>query len=208
MRPFQAMIDESVWVLGPARRARGDEHRLEQRAELEEFLITVEHKALRVAQLALGNPDDALDTVQNAMFRLATHYSRKPASEWTPLFFRILHNLIHDLYRHRKRQNRLIPPRPVHSGDDEELSDPLSNLPAPERLQPEVAFERAQDYAKLSAAVQALPRRQREAFTLRLLEGLDVRATARTMGCSEGSVKTHLARALEALRKALGEDLA
>ncbi|EQD38299.1 RNA polymerase factor sigma-70, partial [mine drainage metagenome] len=83
---------------------------------------------------------------------------------------------------------------PIENGTD--LDDPLLNLPAPARLQPEAEFERARDYERLAQAMQALPRRQREAFSLRMLEGLDVRTTSRVMACSEGSVKTHLARAL------------
>ena len=55
--------------------------------------------------------------------------------------------------------------------------------------------------AAVADAVRTLPRGQRQALVLRHLVGLSEQETAEVMGVSAGSVKTHLHRAVAALRQ-------
>lgn len=56
----------------------------------------------------------------------------------------------------------------------------------------------------LWTAVRGLPRRQQEAVVLYYRMGTPVQEIAQILGCKEGTVRTHLARAREALRIMLG----
>ena len=60
-----------------------------------------------------------------------------------------------------------------------------------------------EDRSALLDALQALPPQQRATVVLRHLEGLSVAETAREMRISEGTVKSHTARGLDALRQFL-----
>ena len=56
----------------------------------------------------------------------------------------------------------------------------------------------------LRAAVAALPTRQRATLVLRFYCDLNVDQSAEILGCSPGTVKSQTARALAAVRRALG----
>lgn len=170
---------------------------------IEAFLASVERRAWRIAEIALHDSDEALDAVQDAMLRLVRHYSGKPAGEWPPLFWGILRRRITDLQRRRTVRNRIMAwTGRATNHDDEELPAWEAPDPGPD---PSRVLASRQAHAAMSAAIRALPRRQQEAFLLRILEGLDVADTAKAMGCSAGSVKTHLSRAMDALRTKLGD---
>jgi RNA polymerase sigma-70 factor (ECF subfamily) len=175
-----------------------------QTRALNQFLAGVELKAFKIAQTALRHEDDALDAVQDAMLQLARAYSARPPEEWKPLFYRILENRIRDMQRRRTVRGRIMAWLPLRGEDDDEDFDPVAQAPSLEP-QPVRRLELDEAMGALEQALGRLPPRQQQAFLLRTLEGLDVAETARAMGCSEGSVKTHYFRAVQALRAQLGE---
>lgn len=155
-----------------------------------------------MAQIATNNPDDALDLVQDAMFKLVEKYRDRSEPEWGPLFYRILQSRINDWHR-RNTVRRRIMGWLISSEDDGE--DPLERVEDKSQRSPEQLLQIDSSMDKLQQALRALPLRQQQAFLLRVWEGLDVRETALAMACAEGSVKSHYSRAVHTLRQQLGE---
>lgn len=170
----------------------------------DQFFVSVERKAFKIAQLALRNEDDALDAVQDAMLAMVRSYAERPAEEWKPLFYRILQNRVRDMQRRRSVRGRLMAWMPAANDEDDEAFDPLAHVASPD-LQPVGRLEVDEAIVALQDALAELPERQRQAFMLRNFEDLDVAQTALAMGCSDGSVKTHYFRALQVLRAKLGD---
>jgi RNA polymerase sigma factor (sigma-70 family) len=192
---------EPVNVAAGAFVARALDDASDTPATLDAFLAQVERRAFRMAEIQLRQREDAMDAVQDAMLRLVKHYRDKPAAEWAPLFWGILRRRVIDLQRRRKVRSIMVNwlgGGSNSTGDELPVWEPVDQGPGPlDRLHD------AQSYAEMAAAVGKLPARQREAFMFRMLEGLNVAETASAMGCSEGSVKTHLSRAMNHLRDQL-----
>ena len=143
------------------------------------------------------------------MLRLAEKYGHRPAEELPLLFQRIVQNAIRDYYRRQKVRSlwtTLLSSLSPGRGEDEE-HDPLETYEPPggegAPAAPSAQLEQAQVLEIIEQELKKLPARQREAFLMRYWEELDVAETARVMGCSEGSVKTHCSRATHALALAL-----
>ena len=62
------------------------------------------------------------------------------------------------------------------------------------------------DLHDLQKALAHIPQRQREVFVLRYLEGFSTRETAQIVACSEGTVKTHLSRAVARIESFFSAD--
>jgi len=184
------------------------EHALATRKELSDFLASVERRAFKQCAYAVHEDEAALDIVQDSMMKLAEKYADRPPAELPLLFQRILQNGVRDHFRRGKvRSTWTTLLSNLGMGGDDDDADPLetmdvdahTNVPA----SPADRLEQSQVMAAIEEAIRSLPDRQREAFMLRYWEELDVSETAKAMGCSEGSVKTHCSRATHALAKIL-----
>lgn len=165
------------------------------------FLAEVEKRAFTMARFAVRDTEDALDIVQDTMLTLVRRYGDKPHEAWRPLFFRILQSRISDHHRRSTLRRRLFGWLTPDHGETGE--DAVERAPDPGVADPSARAVLDGTVTALDAAVERLSLRQQQAFLLRTVEGLSVAATARAMGCSEGSVKTHHSRALAALREQL-----
>jgi RNA polymerase sigma-70 factor (sigma-E family) len=156
-------------------------------ASLLETVFRVRYvKLVGVARLLVDGPAEAEEVVQEAFART---YARAPrlgtADEAAAYVQRVVVNLCRDTLRRRAVVRRHVAP-------------PTATVAGAERT---VLLD--EDQRQLTEAVRSLPRRQRECVVLRYLLELSTAETARTLGIAEGSVKSHLSRALATL----GDDL-
>ncbi len=150
---------------------------------------------VRLARLFVDDRDAAEDLVQEAFLRLARHARSIEDPARAPAYLRsIVLNLARD---HNRRGLVSLRHRAAAGREVDVVDDPADEL----------ADRLARDDRNVAvlARVAALPVRQRDCVTLRYLEGLSPPEIAAILGLSTNSVKTHLRRALEALRHSLGE---
>ena len=176
--------------------------------ELSDFLRQAEKKAFKRTYYHVRDEDAALDILQDSMIKLSTHYGDKPAEQLPLLFQRILSNTTLDWFRRQKTRhahftnlNDFLAPEGPEDFDLLEVNAGVAESALAESA--EQWTGRLQTLQQIESAVMRLPARQREAFLLRYWEEMDVAETAAVMGCTEGSVKTHCSRAIQALHRIL-----
>ena len=182
--------------------------------EMEKFFASHEENAYYVAYAALWHHETALDVVQDSMLKLVEYYRNKPPAEWPALFRTILNSRINDVRRRRlieQGKHKLVSFTGLFRKDPDNgntMEEP--DLPAAEERDdhitaPEAGLVAEQLRRKVTDALHNLSERQRQVFVLREWRGMTTQETARTLGCSENSVKQHHFRALREMRKLLAE---
>jgi RNA polymerase sigma-70 factor, ECF subfamily len=156
----------------------------------EAFTLLVERYDRAVYHLAyrtLQNVEEARDAAQEAFFKAYRSLRTfKPGSKFSTWIFAIAYHACCDRLSRRKRFSQ------------EELPDRADPAPGPEHQA--IALD---DARRLRAAIDVLPEKYRTVITLYHLQGKQYEEIARVLGLPLGTVKTHLFRAKEQLRKLL-----
>ena len=149
----------------------------EQQQQLNRFFAQVERRAFKMTMIATHNVEDALDIVQDAMYKLVNKYAHKPAQEWGGLFHRILQNRIMDHHRRTQIRNKLFFwQQHEQQENDASLVNDLYHAEQPSTEQQASNWQLGQQAVKI---LESLPIRQQQAFLLRAWEGYDTSETAK-----------------------------
>ncbi len=156
------------------------------RAEFDAFARRASPSLLRCAYVLSGDRGHAEDLLQMTLWRTARRW---PSARESPEAY--AHRVLVNLSRDRRRDQRR---RPTEAPESDHrvtaAGDQIEELVAREAM---------------TQAVRCLPARQREVVVLRFFLDLSVTETAAVLGASEGTVKSHTARALARMRELLAE---
>ncbi len=163
---------------------------LSGRSEAFEPLVTpYRGPVLALAYRLTRDREEAREVAQEALLRAYRSLRRFDVSRsFRNWLFQIAANEARDRLRKAKRERTAF-------------EDAARRAPAADP--PEAGFERLELRSRITRALDALAPREREVFVLRDLEELDIRETARALGCSSISVRVNLSSARRKIREAL-----
>jgi RNA polymerase sigma-70 factor, ECF subfamily len=148
-----------------------------------------------VAFRVTNNREDARDVAQDVFVKAYSNPLKwKPTGKFLPWLLRLTLNQAIDLLRRKKRHRE--------ETLDASGSERMIQAPAAETDRRAQADE---INLRIQKALESLSPAQRAVFILRHYEGLPLADSAKELGCSAGSVKVHLFRALKKLRAGLND---
>jgi RNA polymerase sigma-70 factor (ECF subfamily) len=181
----------------------------EDPAAVEELIRRYHPKAFAIAfRNCSGDVEEARDLTQEAflhVFRSLKKFEAK-ASFYTWLY-RIVVNTCRDAKRRERRRRWLIPFSRIGVGDEEGLTGSLEGRPgsAEQETNPLAALSGMELRSRVQDSLAGLSEQQRMVFELKVFEERSIREIAGILGSAEGTVKSHLFRATQHVRKALAD---
>lgn len=166
---------------------------------IEELIKKYQKRVYNIVYGLCMNYDIAWDVSQDAFIKVIRNIKRfrQESSFWT-YFYRIVINTFYDWTRKEKTKKKLITNLSEITDDGNKRSYEVKDM-----INIEEDFDRKMLEEKVKKGLNDLTDIQRQVYVLKNLEGMKIREIANLVGISEGTVKSHLSRAMEKLRTIL-----
>ncbi len=199
-------------VLNPAGWAEASDRELVARCRagnetaFDDLVLRHQQRAFNVAFQVLHDHEDATEVAQDAFVRIYRSIGDfRGECEFTTWLHQIVVNLArnkHRWWRRRGRQASVSLDSTVETADGEVPVQIADNTDAPD-----VQAAKAEFAKLLSLRMRELPHKFREVLVLRNVDNMSYEEIAEFLDCSVGTIKSRIARAREALRKSLKDEL-
>jgi RNA polymerase sigma-70 factor, ECF subfamily len=170
------------------------DRRDERTAAFEQLLANYERPILRLCYRLLGNLADAQDTAQEVFLKVHRNLHRLRSEDRPgPWLYQIALNACRDRWRARRGtvEEKMVP---LDVARHSRSSDSPENFAREEELR-RLVFD----------ALAQLPEKERAAFVLRELEGLETREVSELLGVTEAAVRGYVFQARAKMKKRLGK---
>ena len=199
-------------VLNPDAKAEASDRELLERwragdeTAFDDLVLRHQQRAFNVAFQLLRDHEDATEVAQDAFVRVYRSLGDfRGECEFTTWLHQIVVNLArnkHRWWKRRGRQASVSLDSTVETADGEVPVQIADNTDAPD-----VQAVRTEFVELLSRHMNDLPRKFREVLVLRNVDDLNYEQIAEVLDCSVGTVKSRIARAREALRKSIKDEM-
>jgi len=168
-------------------------------AAFEQLIDSYQRKIFNIALRMLGNYDDAGDLTQEVLIRIYRSIrSFKEQSSFSTWIYRITTNVCLDEIRKRKNRKVISLDEEIKFDDGDMKRQIESDEPTPEET------AETEDLKKIvNDAIARLNEEHRIVIVLRDIQGLSYEEIAEVLKCPEGTVKSRINRARQALKNIL-----
>ncbi len=173
---------------------------------IEQLILRYQKKVYAIAfQMLSGDEQEAEDRTQDAFLKAFHNIKRfKGTASFYTWLYRIVINTCLDARRRRRRWQEIFFPWRIEKNREESATASLEEYPDPNReSNPLSSASKRLLESDIHKALEPLSERQKIIFQLKIFNEMSIPEIAESMNLAEGTIKTHLFRATQAIQKKL-----